>query len=92
MTARGEQYLTITDVQSYDYDGLFLYLKRPPRHYYSEISSCSGTRLPRSTTERVITDPKTFMEEIRDQKDNMARFEERCEKSPTTRLHDSSER
>jgi SpoVK/Ycf46/Vps4 family AAA+-type ATPase len=48
---------------------LFLYLKTPPYDYYDERANYDGTWLPRSATERIILDPKTFVEEMRDQKE-----------------------
>lgn len=36
---RGERYLEIRGVQSYDYDGEFFYLKQPPYDHYDERSN-----------------------------------------------------
>jgi hypothetical protein len=51
---------------------LFLYLKTPPYDYYDERANYDGTWLPRSATERIILDPKTFVEEMRDQKEGFS--------------------
>jgi hypothetical protein len=72
LTKRGERYLQIKGINSWDYNGLFLYLKTPPYDFYDERSNYDGKWLPRTCTERVVLDPKTFVEEMRDQKDNSA--------------------
>lgn len=72
LTTRGEKYLNFRSIGSWEYDGLFLYLKTPPYDFYDERSNYEGKWLPRTCTERVILDPKTFIEEMSDQKDNSA--------------------
>ncbi|KIW07003.1 uncharacterized protein PV09_01898 [Verruconis gallopava] len=69
LTERGKRYLEIRGVKSWEYDGLYLYLKTPPYDFYDERSNYDGKWLPRTCTERVVLDPKTFIEEMRDQKD-----------------------
>ncbi|KAF2403101.1 P-loop containing nucleoside triphosphate hydrolase protein [Trichodelitschia bisporula] len=76
LTARGEKYLTYRGVNSIDYDGLFLFLKTPPFDFYDERSNYDGTWLPRTACERVVLDPKTFVEEMRDQKESCCAFRE----------------
>lgn len=41
LTARGERYLQIKGVKPYEYNGLFLYLKRPPWDFYDERANVS---------------------------------------------------
>lgn len=72
LTARGEKYLEIKGINSWEYNGLYLYLKTPPYDFYDERSNYDGKWLPRTCTERVVLDPKTFVEEMRDQKDSSA--------------------
>ncbi|KKY14743.1 putative aaa family atpase [Diplodia seriata] len=63
LTERGNRYLGITGVSTWDYEGLFLFLKKPPYDYYNECASFDGIWLPRSASHRVVVDPKTFIEE-----------------------------
>ncbi|KAE9975605.1 hypothetical protein EG328_003118 [Venturia inaequalis] len=72
LTARGERYLQIKGVEPYEYNGLSLYLKRPPWDFYDERANYDGTWLPRTATERIVIDAKTFVEEMRDQKEGLA--------------------
>lgn len=50
LVQRGKQYLDIRGVTSYDYEGLFLYLKQPPEDFYSECATYEGTWLPRTVS------------------------------------------
>ena len=72
LIARGERYLKIRGIDSWEYNGLYLYLKTPPYDFYDERSNYEGKWLPRTCTERVVLDPKTFIEEMSDQKDSNA--------------------
>jgi hypothetical protein len=72
LTTRGERYLQIRGINSWEYNGLYLYLKTPPYDFYDERSNYDGKWLPRTCTERVVLDPRTFIEEMRDQKDSSA--------------------
>ncbi|EOD43360.1 putative aaa family protein [Neofusicoccum parvum UCRNP2] len=63
LTERGLRYLEIKGVTTYDYEGLFLYLKKPPFDFYNECASFDGIWLPRSASDRIVVDPKTFVEE-----------------------------
>lgn len=47
---RGRRYLEIKGVETYDYDGLMLYLKKPPYDYYNECAKFDGVWLPRSVS------------------------------------------
>lgn len=47
---RGLRYLDIRGVSTWDYEGLFLYLKKPPFDYYNECASFDGIWLPRSVS------------------------------------------
>ncbi|OJD32237.1 p-loop containing nucleoside triphosphate hydrolase protein [Diplodia corticola] len=60
---RGNRYLDIRGVTTWDYEGLFLYLKNPPYDYYNECASFNGIWLPHTASHRVVVDPKTFVEE-----------------------------
>ena len=42
LVARGERYLQIKGVKPYEYNGLSLYLKRPPWDYYNERANVSS--------------------------------------------------
>jgi hypothetical protein len=72
LVERGERYLKIRGIGSWEYNGLYLYLKTPPYDFYDERSNYDGKWLPRTCTERVVLDPQTFIEEMRDQKDSSA--------------------
>lgn len=69
---RGEKYLAIREMCVMSYDGLFLYLKRPPYDYYNEEAFYDGTWLPEFTSGRVVIDPKTFNEEAKAQQEEVA--------------------
>ncbi|KAH7026928.1 P-loop containing nucleoside triphosphate hydrolase protein [Macrophomina phaseolina] len=70
LTERGSRYLDIRGVSTWDYDGLFVYLKQPPYDFYSECASFDGVWLPRSANHRVVVDPKTFIEEATKKAEN----------------------
>ena len=69
---RGQRYLAIREMCVMQYHGLFLYLKRPPWDYYNETANYDGTFLPETMSGRVIIDPKTFNEEARQRKEEVA--------------------
>ncbi|OCK77897.1 P-loop containing nucleoside triphosphate hydrolase protein [Lepidopterella palustris CBS 459.81] len=69
---RGKRYLQIRGVQIFNYDGLFMYLKTPPYDHYDERCNYDGIWLPRSATGRVVVDCKTFVEELRSQKEEFS--------------------
>ncbi|KAF2497599.1 P-loop containing nucleoside triphosphate hydrolase protein [Lophium mytilinum] len=69
---RGERYLKIRGVQSFNYEGLFVFLKTPPYDHYDERANYDGIWLPRSAAGRVVVDCKTFVEELRSQKEEWA--------------------
>ncbi|KUJ16761.1 P-loop containing nucleoside triphosphate hydrolase protein [Mollisia scopiformis] len=71
MAARGRRYLDINERCIKQYDGLFLYLKRPPWDYYNENAAYDGTFIPETMSGRVVIDPKTFNEEARAQKEQV---------------------
>lgn len=71
LAARGSHYLQIKERCILQYDGLFLYLKRPPWDYYNENASYDGTFIPETMSGRVVIDPKTFNEEARAQKEQV---------------------
>ncbi|KAJ9662411.1 hypothetical protein H2201_006120 [Coniosporium apollinis] len=71
LVQRGKKYLDIRGVQSYDYEGLFLYLKQPPESFYNECATYEGTWLPRTAAERIVVDNKTFLEELAKQKEDV---------------------
>lgn len=75
---RGKWYLQIRSVETFDYNGLFLYLKTPPYDFYNESADYNGTWLPRSAIGRVIVDAKTFIEEMRDQKEEVSDPADAC--------------
>jgi hypothetical protein len=77
---RGERYLAIKEMCVMEYNGLYLYLRRPPWNYYSELANYDGTFLPETTTGRVVIDPKTFNEEARKQKESIADEEDKRKK------------
>jgi hypothetical protein len=72
MSERGKRYLEIKEVSVMQYDGLFLYLKRPPWDYYDERMDFDGVYLPETMSGRVVVDPKTFNEEARKRKETIA--------------------
>jgi len=78
LATRGERYLEIKGINTWEYNGLFLYLKTPPYDYYDERANYDGKWLPRTATERVVLDPKTFIEEMRDQKDSYTDASSEC--------------
>lgn len=47
---RGSRYLEIRGVQTFNYDGLFMYLKTPPYDHYDERAAYDGIWLPRSVS------------------------------------------
>jgi hypothetical protein len=69
LTKRGKRYLEIRGVQSFNYEGLFMFLKTPPYDHYDERANYDGIWLPRSAAGRVVVDCKTFTEELRSQKE-----------------------
>lgn len=78
LTKRGERYLKFKGVESYEYNGLFLYLKAPPYDFYDERANYEGKWLPRTATEKVVLDPRTFVEEMRDQKESVSDSGSEC--------------
>jgi hypothetical protein len=72
MAERGKRYLAINKMCVMQYDGLYLYLRRPPWDYYNEDADYDGAFLPETTTGRVVIDPKTFNEEARLKKEKSA--------------------
>lgn len=72
MVERGRRYMTIRDCCVMQYHGLFLYLKRPPWNFYNEDANYDGTFLPETMSGRVVIDPKTFNEEARARKEELA--------------------
>ncbi|XMA16702.1 hypothetical protein WAI453_009493 [Rhynchosporium graminicola] len=72
MIERGQRYLEIKDMCVKQYNGLFLYLKRPPWDYYNERADYDGTFLPETMSGRVVIDPRTFNEEARQRKESIA--------------------
>lgn len=72
MSDRGKRYLEIKKLSVVQYDGLFLYLKRPPWDYYDERMDFDGLYLPETMSGRVVIDPKTFNEEARKRKESIA--------------------
>jgi len=72
LKVRGERYLTIRGITSFEYAGLFMYLKTPPYDFYDESSNYDGTWLPKTTNERVLVDAKTFVEEMREKKEEFS--------------------
>jgi Domain of unknown function (DUF7025) len=75
MGERAERYLAIKEKCVMQYDGLYLYLRRPPWDFYNETALYGGTFLPETTTGRIVIDPKTFNEEARAQKEEIAAWE-----------------
>lgn len=71
MAERGRRYFEIKERSIKQYDGLFLYLKRPPWDYYNENAAYDGTFIPETMSGRVVIDPKTFNEEARAQKEQV---------------------
>jgi hypothetical protein len=71
MADRGRRYMEINERCIKQYDGLFLYLKRPPWDYYNENAAYDGTFIPETMSGRVVIDPKTFNEEARAQKESV---------------------
>ena len=69
---RGRRYLAIKEMCVMQYHGLYLYLRRPPFDFYNEDADYDGTFLPETTTGRVVIDPKTFNEEARARKEEIA--------------------
>lgn len=72
MAERGERYLAINKMCVMEYHGLYLYLRRPPWDFYNEDADYDGTFLPETTSGRVVIDPKTFNEEARAKKEEIA--------------------
>jgi hypothetical protein len=72
MAQRGERYLAIKEMCVMQYHGLYLYLRRPPWDFYNEQADYDGTFLPETTSGRVVIDPKTFNEEARAKKEEIA--------------------
>jgi len=72
LTERGLRYFKIKERVVKQYDGLYLYLRRPGWNYYNENANYNGTFLPETTSGRVVIDPKTFNEEARQQKEELA--------------------
>ncbi len=72
MAERGDRYLEIKEMCVMQYHGLFLYLRRPPWDFYNEEADYDGTFLPETTSGRVVIDPKTFNEEARAKKEEVA--------------------
>ena len=72
MVERGRKYLEIRERCVMQYHGLFLYLRRPPWDYYYEDADYNGTYLPETMSGRVVIDPKTFNEEARLRKEEIA--------------------
>lgn len=50
LAERGERYMEIRGVQTYNYEGLFMFLKRPPFDHYDERALYDGIWLPRSVS------------------------------------------
>lgn len=90
MAERGQRYLKIREMCVKQYDGLFLYLKRPPWDYYNEDADYDGTFLPETMSGRIVIDPKTFNEEARAKKEEVSADDdkdddkEKEEKKPST--------
>ncbi|KAF2761967.1 P-loop containing nucleoside triphosphate hydrolase protein [Pseudovirgaria hyperparasitica] len=74
LTERGQRYLAIRGANCFSYEGLFMYLKMPPYDHYDERQEYDGIWLPRSGAGRVVVDCKTFIEEMRRQKEEMSRW------------------
>lgn len=72
LVKRGNRYLEIRGTQTFNYDGLFMYLKTPPYDHYDERSAYDGIWLPRSAAGRIVVDCKTFVEELRRQKEEFS--------------------
>jgi hypothetical protein len=72
LAERGERYLAINEMRVMQYHGLYLYLRRPPWDFYNEDADYDGTFLPETTSGRVVIDPKTFNEEARAKKEEIA--------------------
>ncbi|KAF9638016.1 putative aaa family protein [Lasiodiplodia theobromae] len=87
---RGNRYLAIRGVTTWDYEGLFLYLKKPPYDYYNECASFDGIWLPRSASHRVVVDPKTFIEEATKQAQDVYDDDSDCEDGACARGKPSS--
>lgn len=86
MAERGRRYLGIREMCVMQYHGLYLYLRRPPWDFYNESADYDGTFLPETTSGRVIIDPKTFNEEARARKEEIAADDTEDEKNNTRDL------
>jgi hypothetical protein len=85
MAERGKRYMTILDCCVMQYHGLFLYLRRPPWDFYNEQADYDGTFLPETMSGRVVIDPKTFNEEARARKEELAAAEDSDTEEKTTK-------